>query len=113
MPQAYSPSTLEADHVTPEKLGGESTFDNLALACFHCNNNKGPNIAGIDPENGERAFLFDPRAQIWTDHFVWAGPLLRGRTGAGRATIRICQINRPDRVAVRAALMNEGVFPPP
>lgn len=61
IPQPCSSSTLEIDHLIPEKMRGPTSFANLALTCFHCNNNKGPNIAGVDPETHERAFLFSPR----------------------------------------------------
>jgi 5-methylcytosine-specific restriction endonuclease McrA len=61
MAQDYDPATFEVDHVIPEKMDGTTAFENLALACFKCNNHKGPNIAGMDPESGARAFLYDPR----------------------------------------------------
>lgn len=100
------------DHLIPEKMRGPTSFANLALACFHCNNNKDPNIAGIDPESQERAFLFSPREDSWSEHFVWNGPRLVGLTPFAKATIELLQINRYDRVAVRESLINEGVFPP-
>lgn len=31
---------LELDHIIPKTKGGKSTYDNLALACFRCNNEK-------------------------------------------------------------------------
>lgn len=71
MPQRFDPATFEIDHIVPEKMDGQSVEGNLALACFKCNNNKGPNIAGIDAETGEKAFLFDPRVDVWPDHFPW------------------------------------------
>jgi len=36
-------------------------MENLALACLHCNQHKGPNIAGRNPETGEIVELFHPR----------------------------------------------------
>jgi hypothetical protein len=44
-------------------------LDNLALACFFCNRYKGPNLSGFDPATGALTQLFDPRSQIWADHF--------------------------------------------
>ena len=111
MLQAHDPATFEIDHVVPEKLAGQTAEKNLALACFKCNNHKGPNIAGIDPETGEKAFLYDPRGDVWTDHFVWQGPVLIGRTPGGRATVAVLQINLGHRVSHRRQLMTEGVFP--
>jgi len=60
MPSDFDRAPFEVDHVVPEKMSGPTVASNLALACFKCNNHKGPNIAGIDPETGEKEFLFDP-----------------------------------------------------
>lgn len=111
MLQSYDPATFEIDHVVPEKLSGNTVESNLALACFKCNNHKGPNIAGVDFETGGKAFLFDPRADAWSDHFVWEGPMLVGLTPSGRATIAVLQINSSHRVSHRRQLITEGVFP--
>jgi hypothetical protein len=85
--------------------------ENLALCCLHCNCHKGPNIAGIDPVTGELTRLFHPRRDRWRDHFEWHGPELIGRTPVGRATVSVLAINHPDYVAVRHALIAEGLFP--
>ena len=86
MPQQYDPITFEVDHIVPAKLHGLAVAANLALACFHCNNAKGPNIAGIDPETGNRAYLFHPRNDPWPESFAWDGARARGRTPNGRPT---------------------------
>jgi hypothetical protein len=85
---------------------------NLALACLADNNHKGPNLGGIDPRTGKRTWLFNPRRHKWARHFRWRGPLLVGRTPVGRATIEVLAMNLPHRVAQRAALIAEAVFPP-
>jgi 5-methylcytosine-specific restriction endonuclease McrA len=41
---------LDIEHVLPKKLGGDDSYDNLALACIDCNLAKGANIAGMDPQ---------------------------------------------------------------
>lgn len=112
LPQPFSSTPFEIDHVIAEQHGGPTTSGNLALACFACNHHKGPNLGGIDPKTGRRTWLFHPRRQKWTRHFRWNGPVLIGRTPVGRATIVTFQINAPHRVAQRAALIAEGVFPP-
>ncbi|RCS46492.1 HNH endonuclease [Bremerella cremea] len=112
MPQGYDPATFEVDHIIPEKMKGETSLPNLCLACFPCNNCKGPNIAGIDPETKQKTFLFDPRNEAWREHFVWDGPYLRGKTSVGRATVDLLQINLSFRIAFRRQLIVEGVFPP-
>jgi len=112
MPQGLDPATFEVDHVVPAKMNGQTVDQNLCLACFKCNNHKGPNIAGIDPETGEKAFLFDPRSDLWNENFAWDGPLLVGTTPKGRATVALLQVNIGHRLSHRRQLMTEGVFPP-
>ncbi len=111
MPQAFYDTRHQVDHVIARQHGGPTAADNLALACFPCNNHKGPNIAGVDPRTGQVVPLFHPRRDRWSDHFRWRGPILAGRSPAGRATVRVLAINDPDAVAVRRALIAEGVFP--
>lgn len=110
--QEFAKATFQIDHVRAEKHSGETDERNLALACFHCNNHKGPNIAGIDPVTDELQPLFNPRAQAWNEHFEWSGSRLLGITPTGRATIEVFAINQPDRIALRQMLIDEGVFPP-
>jgi hypothetical protein len=85
---------------------------NLALACLDCNSRKGPNVAGIDPDSGEIVRLFQPRSDQWNDHFTWRGARIEALTKIGRTTIAVLDLNRPARVLVRQALIEEGVFPP-
>ena len=112
MPGEFERTTFQIDHVVPEKLGGPTESANLAFACFRCNNAKGPNIAGIDPDTGLREFLFDPRSDRWTGHFEWRDELILGRTAKGRTTIAVLRINTTDRQSQRRQLIREGVFPP-
>lgn len=111
MPQEFDPLPFEVDHIIPQKHRGPTIEQNLALACFACNNHKGPNLAGIDPEANAIVPLFHPRQDIWTEHFSWEAAELRGLTPCGRATIVVLEINLSHRRVHRAALMVEGVFP--
>lgn len=113
MPQVFDPLLpFQIDHVIAEKHGGPTVAENLALACLHCNRYKGPNVAGVDPLSGEVVRLFHPRRDRWAEHFGWSGPVLEGRTPIGRVTIQVLNINHLDLVAVRRALIDDGVFPP-
>jgi hypothetical protein len=112
MPQEFAEATHEVDHVIAEKHDGQTTPENLALACFHWNNHKGPNIAGLDPVSGDLARLFHPRSDLWSQHFQWAAAVLTGTSAIGRATVRVLEINIRHRVIHRQALIEEGVFPP-
>src|SRR5262245_32224827 len=112
LPQQFSSLSFEIDHIIAEQHGGKTVAGNLALACFACNHHKGPNLAGLDPRGRKLTRLFHPRRMTWARHFRWAGSLLVGRTPVGRTTVAVLAINLPHRVAQRAALIEEGVFPP-
>lgn len=111
-PEAAAELPFYLDHIIAEKHGGLTTSANLAWACFSCNLHKGPNIAGLDPDTGQLTRLFHPRTDVWTEHFVWDGAWLRGRTAVGRTTLAVLAINAADSVAVREALRDEGIFNP-
>ncbi|HTN83623.1 MAG TPA: HNH endonuclease signature motif containing protein [Sorangium sp.] len=111
LPQPLSSIPFEIDHIIAQKHGGVTVPENLGFACFYCNSYKGPNIAGIDPESGRIVRLYHPRKDRWSKHFRWDGPLLVGSSAIGRATIAVLAINHPDAVALRASLIEEGVFP--
>ncbi|HEX7362262.1 MAG TPA: HNH endonuclease signature motif containing protein [Bryobacteraceae bacterium] len=110
LPAGFYPLTFHLDHVIPRQHGGATELENLALACLHCNRHKGPNLAGLDPSDGKLVQLFDPRRDLWRDHFEWRGTDLLGRTAIGRATVRVLAINASDFRAVREALHREGRF---
>jgi len=111
MPQALAEARHQIDHIVALKHSGRTTSDHLALACFPCNNHKGPNLAGVDPTTGRRTWLYHPRRQRWARHSRWDGPRLVGRTAIGRSTIAVLAINHPNALAVREALILEGAFP--
>jgi hypothetical protein len=112
MPQHLIDAGHEIDHIIAEKHRGSTILENLALACFLCNNHKGPNIAGVDPLTGDTTRLYHPRIDIWIEHFQWNREELQGLTAIGRTTITVLEINLRHRQLHRAALIEEGVFPP-
>ena len=108
IPAAVSLLPFQIDHIIAEKHGGPTVAENLALSCERCNSHKGPNIAGY--LEGKHIPLFNPRTDRWATHFAWDGALLVGQTPVGIVTIDVLAINLPYRVALRAALIEEGVF---
>lgn len=113
MLQALYPTIpFPIDHVIARQHGGSTILSNLALSCLHCNSFKGTDLSGLDPFTRKLTPLFNPRRHKWVRHFRWDGPVLRGLTPTGRVTIAVMRINEPFRVAIRAELIEAGVFPP-
>ena len=113
LPQAAHLVPFHVEHVIAIQHGGPTRSDNLALACPPCNRHKGPNVAGVDPDTGRLTRLYNPRTDIWSEHFALSGHILLGRTAVGRTTVAVLAMNAPTMLSVRAALLLEGVFPPP
>lgn len=110
LPMAQVEDQFSSDHIVAEQHEGETSLDNLAFACSRCNRNKGPNLTGIDPVTGNLTRLFHPRRDVWHEHFEWNGPIAVGRTDVGRTTIYVLKMNHPQRVELRAVLVDRGVF---
>jgi hypothetical protein len=110
---AYSSDTFTFDHIKPRSLGGLTTADNLALACFSCNQHKAARMAASDPATGFSAPLFHPRQQNWDEHFTWDDTftLMQGMTPTGRATIAALHLNRLGLVNLRRLLYQFGEHP--
>ena len=99
---------LQLEHVIPTKHGGTDDFENLAMACAECNLHKGSNLTGIDPESNQITPLFDPRRQVWNEHFRCDGLQVVGVTAVGRTTVRVLDMNSPARIRVRSRTHASG-----
>jgi hypothetical protein len=109
LPQAASRIVrFHVEHVIARQHGGQTELNNLALACSCCNFHKGPNIAGLDPENSQLVPLFHPRRDHWANHFAWEGTVVVGQTPIGRATVELLAMNDWERVEVRENLQALG-----
>jgi hypothetical protein len=97
-------ATFHIDHIIPRQHGGTDDPTNLALACYHFNLRKGPNLSGIDPDTGVMVPLFHPRRDSWREHFVLQEVTVIGLTPTGRATVRVLHMNAVARVQLRTAL---------
>ncbi|GAX45861.1 hypothetical protein NIES4075_68820 [Tolypothrix sp. NIES-4075] len=109
--QDFSIYTHEVDHIIAVKHGGETTADNLALSCLSCNRHKGSDFATIDQVTKEIVPLFNPRLQVWDEHFYIPNARIEGKTHIGQGTARLLQFNVPNRVLQRQVLMNQGQYP--
>ena len=91
----------EVDHVIALKHQGETSADNLAYACWRCNRLKGSDLGSFDPDTGEFAFLFNPRSQLWAEHFTLADGQIVGRSPEARTTAVLLKFNTRDRIQER------------
>ncbi len=98
---------FEVDHIQPVSRGGETSLENLAYACPHCNDRKWAHTDGTDPVTAVSVRLFHPRLDRWADHFDRPddSPFeIHGTTPVGRATVHRLQLNHLVFVAVRREL---------
>ena len=101
--------THQIDHIISRKHGGSSGLSNLAYACILCNRYKGTDIAAID-HSGSPIRLFDPRRDLWDDHFKLDGALIRPLTPIGEVTSRILRLNAAERVIERRLFQALGSY---
>ncbi len=112
LPQASQEATFHVDHVQPRSLGGPTTLTNLALACVTCSLRKAARTSAVDPKSRQRVPLFNPRADVWADHFSFTPTWrIRGRSQTGRATIECLVMNRTAIVLIRRELVLLRRFP--
>ena len=110
--QVGQEATFHIDHITPRAAGGKTTSDNLALACVSCSLRKGAKETVTDPDSGETVLLFNPRKEVWSEHFRWEGERVFSLTSVGRGTEAALEMNRPLIVAIRQEESVRGRHPP-
>src|SRR4051794_17282150 len=88
-PEMLFNSTFEVEHIRPLAHGGTDDEANLALACRACNVIKYTAMAAHDPVSRQLVRLFNPRIDVWTEHFGVDLDSARiiGLTDMGRATV--------------------------
>jgi hypothetical protein len=95
---------FEIDHIISRKHNGSNDESNLAFACPDCNRNKGTDIASIDWNNQDIVRFFNPRTDIWAEHFRLSGGFIEPITIIGKVTVDIFRFN--DKVR----LPDRGIF---
>lgn len=94
-------ATFHIDHVIPVAVGGETVAENLALACVSCSLRKAARQTAIDPQSGQEVAIYNPRRDVWHEHFQWDGVHLVGLTATGRGTVEALKMNRVLILAIR------------
>jgi HNH endonuclease len=110
----YSPTAFTIDHILPESLDGTSDFENLAYACFLCNRLKSNKLNIYDSFSKKWIPLFNPRKNIWEEHFFWSedSTTIIGFTSSGRCTIKELKLNRDKLIEYRNCIIPFGTHPP-
>ena len=114
VPQKLVSYKLEIEHLFPKGKGGSDKEENLWLACRQCNLSKGIKTHGFDTITLERVEIFNPRLQIWSEHFAWSQneTEIIGKTPDGRATVLALQLNGDLQRTAREFWKLTDVFPP-
>ena len=105
---------LEIEHLIPRAHGGSDDESNLWLSCSLCNRYKGVQVEAVDSLSGEKVALFNPRLQVWSNHFSWSreGTHIIGSTAVGRVTVAALRLNNELAVEVRCNWILAGWHPP-
>ena len=109
-PQRVALLSFEMEHIISEKHGGITAFENLALACPHCNRAKGSDLGSLDPQTQQLIPFFNPQTQKWSDHFLLVEANIVPQTPEGRVTVLILQFNDSQRSQERASLIAIGQY---
>jgi len=110
----FSPDYFSIEHIIPSTKAGSDELDNLAYSCLACNNHKFTAVTAKDPLSGLEVPLYNPRLDIWNEHFRWSDDCseLIGVSATGRATIERLHLNRKNVVNLRLLLVPVGKHPP-
>lgn len=104
---------FEVEHIMPQARGGSDDLVNLALACHACNLYKSDFETGSDEDTQAFATLFNPRLDVWAQHFRvdMENAVIVGLTPIGRATINRLQVNHVRQVTARRRWIQWGMYP--
>lgn len=110
----FAMQSFSVEHIIPKSKGGKTTLNNLALACQGCNNYKYNKTEWHDPINNKLIALYNPRQQVWNQHFAWNEnfTIVIGLTPTGRATVEALKLNLEGVVNLRQVLYSAGEHPP-
>lgn len=111
IPRQDSLIDFHVDHIISIKHGGKTQIDNLAYACSDCNYYKGSDLGTYLTENENFTRFFNPRIDDWSDHFKVIEGAIQHKTEIAEVTIRIFQMNLPERVDFRKELMMDNSYP--
>jgi hypothetical protein len=109
--ERYMFLAFEIDHIISLKYGGGNELENLAYSCPHCNQYKGSDLTTFLESYDDIVQLYNPRKQIWSEHFETLNGEIIAKTRIGKATVKIFRFNDPDVLILRRELSQIGLYP--
>lgn len=108
---ANTGQTLHIEHIDPD--GGDG-LENLCLSCANCNLHKAKATQFPDPLTKVLVSLYNPRLQVWSEHFAWdkSGVYVEGISEIDRATIDRLKMNDAKIIFARGRWLSGGYHPP-
>jgi HNH endonuclease len=115
-PEQVSPDRFQVEHIRPRARGGGDDLSNLALSCPRCNRQKSYATHAVDRETGMLVALFNPRRDVWSEHFdvriLAISIVIDGLTANGRVTVDRLAMNDEHICRARMWWAAAGLFPP-
>ena len=102
---------FQIDHIISRKHGGGDEIENLAFACPHCNQNKGSDLTTVLENYDDLVKIYNPRKQIWQEHFETSDGEIYSKSKVGSATIKLLKMNDVDLLILRKILSEIGIYP--
>ncbi|MDQ3801076.1 MAG: HNH endonuclease [Acidobacteriota bacterium] len=111
-PEAVFNLPFEVEHIKPLSRGGNDSENNPALSCRSCNLYKSDAISGIDEESQNETRLFNPRIDVWSEHFAINDKTseIKGLTAIGRVTVSRLRMNGKAQVSARIQWLKLNLF---
>ncbi|HEY9700978.1 MAG TPA: HNH endonuclease signature motif containing protein [Allocoleopsis sp.] len=112
-PEVIFNVNFEVDRIIPISKNGTDQEQNLALSCRICNLRKLDHTHVFDSVSQEQIRLFNPRIDLWDDHFIVANEpplILEGKTAIGLVTIERLDMNSRLQIRAREIWRNLGIY---
>ena len=104
LPERVMGYSVHIDHIISLKHRGNNIIDNLAYSCWLCNLNKGSDVGSITPDTHQLIRFYNPRIDIWSEHFQLVNFRIEPLSDIGVVTEFIFGFNESERIAERSVL---------
>lgn len=112
LPQASQEARFTLTMCCHGRSTGQRNWKTSLWRVFTCSLRKSARTSAVDLKTGSIAALFNPRTEVWSDHFAFTSTWrIRGRKPTGRATIEALGMNRTAIVLIRRELVLLNRFP--